>query len=288
MLETVRLVVPTGELLPKPPLQADLLCSAVLYGRTMDVMNGRKTLVEVLELVDRWGELYDRCWGKRPPYLEQPEVRPEVDALIDQVRTRTRLARDVVDAMGEPDIAERIVEYEEGVNGGHPFSQARVAIVEATAILTNRDDLAKIVGPVGPRLAATHLHPAIWGAAARLWDDGHLRASVQTAAAALEGLLQATAGPGVAGEALAALFSVSEPRVDDKRLRIRGVATESRTWKSAHEGAVALVRGVFLGVRNLVSHPGWPDPSADEALEMLATLSYVAHLVDRSDVVTAE
>jgi hypothetical protein len=38
-----------------------------------------------------------------------------------------------------------------------------------------------------------------------------------------------------------------------------------------------------MGVRNLVSHPGWPEPSSREAIEMLAVLSYV-HLVQRSDV----
>jgi hypothetical protein len=66
------------------------------------------------------------------------------------------------------------------------------------------------------------------------------------------------------------------------------VSVESKTWRSAHEGAAALVRGAFLGVRNLVSHPGWPDPSEHEALEMLAVLSLVAHLVDRSEVLTTQ
>jgi hypothetical protein len=44
------------------------------------------------------------------------------------------------------------------------------------------------------------------------------------------------------------------------------------------------VRGAFQGVRNLMSHPGWPEPDASEALEMLAVLSYVAHLIDWCDV----
>lgn len=38
-----------------------------------------------------------------------------------------------------------------------------------------------------------------------------------------------------------------------------------------------------MGVRNLVSHPGWPERDECEALEMLAVLSYVAHLVDQSE-----
>ncbi|KLL12542.1 hypothetical protein BL254_23945 [Protofrankia sp. BMG5.30] len=158
-----------------------------------------------------------------------------------------------------------------------------MALVEAIAILAQRAELAEIVGPVGPRLSASELHPTIWGAAAQLWDDGHLRAAVQTAATAFEGLLQHKAGPHVSGENLASLFSGKDPTVGSPRLRIRDVDPASNTWKSAHEGAAALVRGAFLGVRNLVSHPGWPDPNARQALEMLAVLSYIARLVDQSD-----
>jgi hypothetical protein len=131
------------------------------------------------------------------------------------------------------------------------------------------------------------MHPTIWGAAANLWDDGHLRAAVQTAAIALQGLLQGIAGPAISGESLAVLFSASGPAVGSARLRLREVDPSLKTWRSAHEGAAALIRGAFMGVRNLVSHPGWPDPESREALEMLAVLSYVAHLVDLSDRVDA-
>lgn len=251
----------------------------------MDDALAHERLVGVLELIDRWGALYERRWGQREPYREQPGLAPQVDTLIDEVRTRTKLAQGVVAAMGEDSLAAKIAEHEEGLYGGHPFTQARIAIVEAIAILSQREELAEIVGPVGPRLVASELHPVIWGAAAKLWDDGHVRSAVQTGATALEGLLQDTSGPGVSGEGLAGLFSTNQPTKGSPRLRLRNVEQESRTWRSAHEGAAALVRGAFMGVRNLVSHPGWPDPSPREALEMLAVLSYVAHLVERSDVV---
>lgn len=245
-------------------------------------------LTGVLELIDFWGSLYDIRWGKRPPYDERPEFSLQVDELVDKVRTRTKLAQNIIAALGEGNIAARVVEHEEGQYGGHPFSQARVAIIEAAAILSQREELAEIVGPVGPRLSASELHPVIWGAAARLWDDGHQRAAVQTAATALEGLLQVTAGPAVSGEHLAILFSTVGASPGSPRLRLRDLDPESKTWKSAHEGAAAIVRGAFMGVRNLVSHPGWPEPTPAEALEMLAVLSYVAHLVDRSRTLTAE
>ena len=244
-------------------------------------------LVGVLELIDRWGELYNRRWGKRG-HAEDGSLAAQVNTLIDEVRTRTKLAHDVIAAMGEEELSAKVVEHEEGLYGGHPFTQARVALVEAIAILAQREELAEIVRPVGPRLVASELHPTIWGSAAKLWDDGHMRPAVQTAATALEGLLQDIAGPGVSGENLAILFSPNDPTPGSPRFRLRDVDPASKTWKSAHEGAAALVRGAFMGVRNLVSHPGWPNPTPSEALEMLAVLSYVAHLIQRSDVVQSQ
>jgi hypothetical protein len=249
----------------------------------MDDALAHRRLAEVLALIDQWGETYDKRWGKHRPYNEQPGLDHTLRLQIDNIRSRTRFARDIVSAMGQTSIADRVVERDEGLVGGHPFTQARLAIIEAIAILAQREELAEIVGPVGPQLSATALHPTIWGAAAHLWDDGHFRAAVQTAATALEGILQATAGPAQSGENLGSLFSTTDAPPGSPRLRIPDLAPGSKTWKSAHEGASALVRGSFLGARNLMSHPGWPDPGPSEALEMITILSYIARLVDRSD-----
>lgn len=252
----------------------------------MDDERARKALNDVLEVIDEWGDVYDRRWGhKAPQYEEHPELASRVDSGLDMVRTRVKLAHDVIVGMREPGLAAQVVEHEEGQFGrGHPFNQARVAIVEAIAILANREELAEITGPAGPRLSASALHPAIWRPAAKLWDNGHFGEAVQKAGIALEGVLQAIAGAGLSGENLAILFSLNDPAAGSPRLRIRDIDPSSRTWKSAHEGAAFLVRGAFMAVRNLVSHPGWPEPDDNEALEMLAVLSYVAHLIDRCDV----
>jgi hypothetical protein len=208
----------------------------------------------VLKLIDGWGFLYEHRWGYRHPNaLENPALEHEVNEGIDEVRTRTRFARDVIAAMGENELATKVVEHEEGQFGGHPFTQARLAIVEAVAILRQREELAEIAGPAGPRLSASELHSVIWHAAAGLWDDGHFRAAVREAATALEGLLQGIAGPAASGEGLAILFLPTDPTPGSARLRIRNVDPKSKTWKSAHEGAAALVRGAFMGVGNLVS-----------------------------------
>lgn len=134
--------------------------------------------------------------------------------------------------------------------------------------MENREELTEIGGPVGPRLSASELPQVIWGSAAPLWDDGHYRSAVQAAGGALEAKLQANAGPGVrAGSRYP--FSLKDPTPESPRLRLRDIDTDpaSKTRTSAHEGAAFLVRGAFMGVRNLVSHPGWPEPDHSEALE---------------------
>ena len=241
-----------------------------------------KSLSEILIIVDRWGNLYDVRWGKHSPYIEDPALDSEVTRLIDSVRGRIKFANSVALAMGETELAIRIGEYEEGQFGGHPFSRARIALVEAIAILTHAEELALITGPTGPRLAASELHETIWTPAATLWDDGHYRYAVQAASSALEEKLQVFAGAGVSGEGLGALFSPTDPLPGFPRLRFEFIDSQSKTGKSAHEGASALVRGAFMGVRNLVSHPGWPEPTQGEALEMLAVFSFVARMSDRA------
>jgi len=247
----------------------------------MDDTLAHKRLSEVLDLIDRYDDLYDRRWG-HGGYMANRAFDSQLDQLEDEVRGQTRFARDVIAAMREGELAAKVEEHPEVVQ--HSFIQARKAIVEAIAILAQREELARITGPVGPRLSASELHPDIWGAAAGLWDNGHYRQAVQTAATALEGLLQAIAGPAEVGEKLAGLFSTNPPGQGSPRLRLRTVDPSSKTWESAQNGAAAMVRGAFQGARNLMSHPGWPEPDASEGLEMLAVLSYVAHLIDRCDV----
>jgi hypothetical protein len=94
-------------------------------------------------------------------------------------------------------------------------------------------------------------------------------------------MLQGIAGPDVSGEQLARLFSCTSV-AGQSRLRLPNLDPASKTWTSAHEGAAALIRGAFLSIRNTTSHPGALDPTADEALEMLAVLSYIARLVDQA------
>lgn len=107
-------------------------------------------LQEILVVIDDWGKLYERRWGYGHGGHEAPGLDETVRLEIDTVRARTKLARDIVSAMGESNLSKQIEYHEEGMYGGHPFTKARVAIVEAIAIIAQREELAEIVGPIGP------------------------------------------------------------------------------------------------------------------------------------------
>jgi hypothetical protein len=212
----------------------------------MDDALAHKRLSEVLDLIDRYDEMYDRRWG-HGGHTKDRALDSQLHQLEDDVRGQTRFARDVITAMGDKELAAKVEEHSEVMQ--HSFIQARKAIVEAIAILAQREELARITGPVGPRLSASELHPAIWGAAAALWDNDHFRQAVQTAATALEGLLQAIAGPAESGEKLAGLFSTNPPAQGSPRLRLRKVDPHRRRgnqlktarphWCAAHSRASA-------------------------------------------------
>lgn len=176
-----------------------------------------------------------------------------------------------------------------GSTRGPYWVWTRETAVRLKGILAEMGLREALLGPRGPQLVAAKMHPLIWNAAAALWDDGHHRQAVQTAAAALEAALQKLLGkPDVGGTDLAQAFSVRDPDANWPRLRFRQVdANAERTWTSAHEGASYLVRGAFQFVRNLTSHAG-VDSEDVEYLEQLAVLSTVARIVDRCEVVRGQ
>jgi hypothetical protein len=250
----------------------------------MDEQKALAKLIDVLHDVDEYESLYDRRWGRTSgaSYVAQDGLASQLKILEDDARRGVRIAADIARAMGETDLVAACAFHEQGQYGAHPYAIARAAIVELCAVLEQRDELDDILGPRGPQLSARSLHPLVWSAAALLWDDGYRRQAVQTAASALEGHLQGLAGPQVSGVDLAQLFSTAPPTAKFAvRLRLPLDET-SKTYESAQAGAGFLIRGVMGAIRNLVSHDGWPHPDEQEGLEMLAVLSYVAHLVDRA------
>ena len=218
------------------------------------------------------GEQFRRLWD-RATELEHSSVRP-----------RLELVRQIAAHVGAEDLPVA-TEPDKAMYTSHPCETNRAAMLVLRTRLSEQTRMASILGPTGPQLSTSSFHPTIWDAAAHLFDGGHYRQAVQTAGQALESHLQVIAGPAVSGQDLAKVFASGSSGV---RLEFADLDPEGATYSGAREGAASLIRGAMMAVRNLVSHPEWPDPLRTEALEMLAVLSYVAHLVDRATPIGAK
>jgi hypothetical protein len=206
----------------------------------------------------------------------------KVKALLDElVRPCERIARAV-----DPRLADELIQMYDRSDPENLASTARQVIGR----LRTDDVISEIIGPQGPQLAATNLHPWIWEPAARLWNNDHRREALQAAATALFDQWtpaklgrerDARGGKDLMGQA----FSTKDPESGSPRLRIPGYdrATNLRDWTSAHEGAMELGQGAAQLIRNLMTH-SLEAPGEQRALEMLAVLSLVARLVDEANV----
>lgn len=219
------------------------------------------------QVKDAEGARFQQLWGQSLE-IEHTAVLPQLE-LAGQIATH----------IGADDLPIT-AEADKEMYTSHPFEANRKALVILRTRLSEQEKMASILGPAGPQLSTSSLHRTIWAAAAHLFDGGHYRQAVQTAGQALESHLQTIAGPATAGQDLAKLFTAGGNGI---RLHFAELDPDGKTYTSAREGAASLIRGAMMAVRNLVSHPEWPNPSDDEALEMLAVLSYVAHLVDRAE-----
>jgi Protein of unknown function (Hypoth_ymh) len=172
-----------------------------------------------------------------------------------------------------------------GAEGFAFYSQR--AIEEARGDLDNEERVAGILGLQGPQMNATSLHSVVWNAAAALWDDGHVRQAVQTAATFANALVQAKIGrTDISDKALMTeAFSNNDPEPDKPRLRWPG-DPRNQTVKSMNEGLRMLAPGVFATIRNPASHRT-DEMDEQEALEQLAALSLLCRWVDQCEVIRA-
>jgi len=167
---------------------------------------------------------------------------------------------------------------------------AREEVLTLRGEVSTLAETEAILGPSGPALRASSLHPVVWDAAVHLWNDGHLREAVQAASTLLEAHTSAKLGVDLEGKDLfLQAFSTDAPKVDMPRLRFAEVdaTADRKSWTSKHEGAQRLGSGVMQYVRNGTTHD-LDQPGRDMALCYLATLSVVAHLVDQAQVTRAE
>jgi hypothetical protein len=97
----------------------------------------------------------------------------QVEASIGhRILTIDRIAREV-----NVGLCEGLVTRDGGM--GFPHTTQRRSSEMLLGALVDMDELEANLGPQGPRLAAAQLHPWVWEAAARQWDDGHRRDAIQ-------------------------------------------------------------------------------------------------------------
>jgi hypothetical protein len=167
-----------------------------------------------------------------------------------------------------------------------PWHPARDTAIRLRTIVVSQAEVDAALGPGGPQLAASGLHPGVWGAAAQLWDNGHLREAVQAAATHIELTLKAKidrrdlTGKDLPIEA----FKLDPPKPGERRLRFTAHQEGSANYKSRHEGAMFFGAGVMQAIRNPATHD-LAQPDEQVALEYLAALSVLARWIDGATVV---
>jgi hypothetical protein len=199
-----------------------------------------------------------------------------------QIQEQLTLVRRIA-ARVDPELVADLTDESPGWGYDRPLRASR----QLAGLLTSVEEAERILGPVGPNLAAANLHPWIWNAAVDLWDDGHLREGVQAAAQALfERHLPAKLGVPAAQSAkdLASRAFLTDstdlPTAANPRLMLTDYPDRSANWTSQHEGAKFFGMGCAQLIRNLVTHGAQPDEQT--ALEQLASLSLLARLIDQA------
>ncbi|GAA3810788.1 TIGR02391 family protein [Cellulomonas soli] len=136
-----------------------------------------------------------------------------------------------------------------------------------------------------PTTGVAAMHPLVWGAASRLWRDGHYREAVATAGEALADNVKAVTGRrDVADTALwQEVFSDRAAAPGRPRLRWPGDPAD-RDVKNMTDGLRQFAPGAQMVIRNPAAHSTSPI-SAQEGLERLAALSLLARWVDDCDLV---
>lgn len=131
-----------------------------------------------------------------------------------------------------------------------------------------------------PTIGAAAMHPLIWSAARRLWNDGHFGEAVTRACESLIARVKAETGRNDVAETSLwqETFSAKPPEPGKPRLRWPGNPTD-RTVAAMNEGLRAYAPGVQLLIRNPSVHRT-NDMPQQEALERLAALSLLARWLD--------
>lgn len=230
------------------------------------------------EVLEWWRDNAKAC--QTPGYPWGPRERAELlRAREHQTQSvlKTVLGRDEIPALIEPGVRATLVLLGDGIS----------LVNYALGVLATEDETRKRVGTSAPLMAADALHPTIWGAASKLWADGHFGQAVQRAATFLNAHVQDTLNRHDVSDAalMQQAFSPAPPEKGKPRLRWPG-KDDDLTVKAMRSGILSFAPGCFMAIRNPATH-GAEEWSRQIWLEQLATLSTLARWIDECEVLQA-
>lgn len=167
------------------------------------------------------------------------------------------------------------------------WQQHREAAVRAVAQMEREEELREKLGDNAPTLDVAQLHPWAWEGARSLWQSGHFREGVRSAAVKVNAETQNKLGTrDLAETALFQMaFSADPPAPGKPRLRLPE-DDDGKTAKSVRRGIMAFAEGCFAAIRNPSSHDVQDELPEHEAIEQLAAFSVLARWVERADLTT--
>ncbi|MEU4803000.1 TIGR02391 family protein [Actinosynnema sp. NPDC023587] len=227
----------------------------------------------------------DTKWAKEK-LIEYCEQFDEVDQLQNydwyQASALDRLTPTVLKILRAVGVRVQSVE-----NFGYPeFLRLKSATWRGIGVLDDWGEIENRLKPIAPNMSADQLHPWVWDAARTFWQSRHYRAAVQTAATAINAHLQDKVGRRDISDdkLIGRCFSENPPDSSNPRLRVKGDQSDP-TIQSLQRGAGQLGFACFWAIRNPATHETgeWAE---NFALEQLATLSFLARIIDECDVIT--
>lgn len=245
-------------------------------------------LKEFLNLID---VLPDFAISEGEDYDDLVSSYGSGEDVVDRLVTLDPVMRELMEA-ARPELGQYVEPDESGWsihNGSYWRTVVRPSVLRAIGIHELGNEVRRRMQPDSPDLAADHLHPWVWEAAAPLWNAGSTQEAVHGAARSVNARLQQklrrrdVSDSSLCREA----FSMKDPAPGKPRLRFPG-ERDAETWRSRQQGAMEFGAGCFEGIRNPAAHEHEWELPEQVALEQLAVLSLLARWIDECTVEAAD
>ena len=214
--------------------------------------------------------------------LKTPWGTSQGKALVAELHRQEPTVKEILKRL-DPGLADFVLD----AFGGEHASPSGVltCVHKGLGILDDQEEWAVRLLPDAPVLPADQFHPWVWDSARTLWETGHYRQAVHTAASAITAKTQAKLNRReLADKKLLQEAFTSAPRPGVARLVVdtAGLSGESASGMQAAVNNFAA--GCYQGIRNPAAHEHDVDWDEQPALEYLAALSVLARWIDKARV----